>query len=79
MADGVMKKVFATGGGRTNHPLWDERDTKFAVTCHKACITRGVSMSPTVTAMRCNVRCAGRTVASFIVLCLLLCRGDLLP
>jgi hypothetical protein len=34
-------------------------------------------MSPSVTAMRCSVRRAGRTVASFIVLCLLLCRGDL--
>ena len=79
MADGVMKKVFATGGGQPIILFVDERDTKFAVTCHKACVTRGVSMSPSVTAMRCSVRCAGRTVASFIVLCLLLCRGDLLP
>ena len=26
-------------------------------------------MSPHITAMRCSVRCAGRTVASFVVLC----------
>ena len=30
-------------------------------------------MSPSITAVRCSLRCAGRTVASFVVLCLLLC------
>ncbi len=29
-----------TGGGRTNHPLRMSGDTKFAVTCHRACYPR---------------------------------------
>ena len=77
----VMRERYSWRGvpvvSRTNHPVW-HGDTKFAVTCHRACYPRCLHVVPLSPPCGAAFACAGhltvRSFVAFVVWCL--CRAD---